>query len=419
MFYDYLTRKFGIKKEVADFVMEAEKGLLPRFLELDQVAALNQAKVLAAFGKSKLSDTHFNTATGYGMHDEGRGVTEAIFAEIFEAEAALVRPQLVSGTHALAAALFGNLRPGDELLSPVGKPYDTLEYVIGIRDSLGSLKEYGVRYSQVELDAGGNIDFPAVRKALESKPKMATIQRSKGYSLRKSFMAAEIKELIALIREASPSTVILVDNCYGEFVEADEPTGADIIAGSLMKNPGGGHVLGGGYVAGSRECVEGAAARLTAPGIAGSVGPTLGFTRNVIQGLFTSPQVVAGAVKGAILAAEVFMRLGFEVSPLPTDARSDIVQAVKLKSEENMLKFCRGIQRAAPIDSYVTPESADMAGYKHKVIMAGGTFVQGSTIELSADGPIREPYAVYFQGGLTAAHSRIGVVFALNELGIL
>ena len=418
MFYEYLINKMGISPEVAGFVMEAEKDLEARFRKIDEIAAHNQAKVLLACGKNKLSDTHFNTATGYGLHDEGRGVTEAIFADIFEAEAALVRPQLVSGTHALAVSLFGNLRPGDTLLSPVGKPYDTLESVIGIRDSLGSLAEYGVSYRQVDLTDDGEIDFKSVREALREKPKMATIQRSKGYSLRKSFMVAEIRELIGLIREVSPGTIILVDNCYGEFVEIDEPIEADILAGSLMKNPGGGHVLGGGYIVGKEKFVDSAATRLTAPGLGGAVGPTLGFTRNVLQGLFSSPQVVAGAVKGAILAAQVFAKLGFEVSPKPDDERTDIVQAIKLKNEKNMLAFCRGIQKAAPIDSYVTPEPAEMPGYESRVVMAGGTFIQGSTIELSADGPIREPYAVYLQGGLTEAHAKIGVIFALNEMGV-
>ena len=409
----------GVSKKVADYVQECEKSLLSRYQAMDDVAAYNQAKVLRACARNRLSDTHFGTATGYGLHDEGRDVTEAIFANIFQMEAALVRPQLVSGTHALAVALFGNLRPGDVLLSPVGKPYDTLESVIGIRKTTGSLAEYDIDYRQVDLDCGGNIDFQAVKNALADGPKMATIQRSKGYSLRKSFMVMEITALIQLIRQESPETVILVDNCYGEFVEIDEPIQADLLAGSLMKNPGGGHVLGGGYVVGKKAHVDKAATRLTAPGLGGAVGPTLGFTRNVLQGLFTSPQVVAGAVKGAMLAAEVFSGLGFEVSPGPKEPRSDIVQAIKLQSEENLLNFCRGIQKAAPIDAYVTPEPADMPGYGHKVIMAGGTFVQGSTIELSSDGPIREPYAVYLQGGLTAAHTRIGVVFALNEMKVL
>ena len=419
MFYEYLKKNLGISPAVCDFVMEAERDLEARFKEIDEIGTICQAKVLSCCAKNRLSDTHFNISTGYGMHDEGRDVTEAIFASIFEAEAALVRPQLVSGTHALAAALFGNLRPGDTLFSPVGKPYDTLEYVIGLREASGSLADFGVKYAQVDLDENDEIDFEGVRKALAMKPKMATIQRSKGYSLRKSFMVAEIRELIKLIREVSPKTIIMVDNCYGEFTDVVEPVEADLIVGSLMKNPGGGHVMGGGYVAGKKEYVKGAATRFTAPGISDTVGPTFGFTRNVLQGLFVSPQVVAGAVKGAVLAAGVFSKLGFEVAPLTDEPRSDIVQAIKLKSRENMIQFCRGIQKASPIDAYVTPEPCEMGGYAHQVIMAGGTFVQGSTIELSADGPIREPYAVYMQGGLTAAHAKLGIIYALNEMGIL
>lgn len=406
----------GIKPHVASFVEQTEAELAPLFAAADSVAALNQLKILNAMQKSRLSDTHFSSSTGYGYHDEGREVLESIFANIFEAEAALVRPQLISGTHALSAALFGNLRPGDMLFSPVGKPYDTLESVIGIRPTSGSLAEYGISYSQTELTENSDPDYDAIIAALADKPKMATIQRSKGYSWRKSFSPNEINSIISCIRNHSPQTIILVDNCYGEFVSTEEPVKADLLAGSLIKNPGGGIAPGGGYVVGKQKYVEAAAERLTAPGLGSAVGPTLGMSRTLIQGLFMAPQTVCAAVKGAILAAAVFEKAGFSVAPAPGDPRSDIVQAIKLGTPENVLAFCRGIQKAAPVDSFVTPEPAPMPGYSHGVVMAGGTFIQGSSIELSADAPMREPYIVYFQGGITDAHSRTGVVFALNEL---
>jgi len=416
MFYEYLTSRMGISPQAANFVAEAEAGLSARFTQIDQVASLNQLKILSAMQKSRLSDTHFNNSTGYGYHDEGREALEEIFVKIFNAEAALVRPQLISGTHALAAALFGNLRPGDTLFSPVGRPYDTLESVIGIRPTAGSLAEFGINYRQAELTEDGKFDYDAIDIALADEPKMATIQRSKGYSWRPSFTVEEIHELIEYIRARSPRTIILVDNCYGEFVQADEPIQADLLAGSLIKNPGGGLAPGGGYVVGKQEYVDGAAQRLTAPGLGGAVGPTLGMTRTLMQGLFMAPQTVSAAVKGAVLAAEVFSRLGFDVNPLVDATRSDIVQAIKLNTPENILAFCRGIQKAAPVDSFVFPEVAPMPGYANGVIMAGGTFIQGSSIELSADAPMREPYTVYFQGGLTAPHSFAGVVFALDSL---
>ena len=327
-----------------------------------------------------------------------------------------MRPQLISGTHALAAALFGNLRPGDTLFSPVGKPYDTLESVIGIREASGSLADFGIKYRQAELLENGDFDFDAINAILDEKPKMATIQRSKGYSWRKSFTPKEIGELIKCIRTRSPHTIILVDNCYGEFVATDEPTDADLLAGSLIKNPGGGIAPGGGYVVGKKSYVEAAAERLTAPGLGSAVGPTLGLSRTLIQGLFLAPQTVCAAIKGALLAAAVFEKIGFAINPQVSAPRSDIVQAIRLGSPEAVQAFCRGIQKAAPVDSFVTPEPAPMPGYLHGVIMAGGTFVQGSSIELSADAPMREPYIVYFQGGLTAPHSYSGVVFALQEL---
>jgi len=416
MFYEYLSGHMGISPQVANFVAETEAGLTGLYAKTEEIAAVNQVKILDAMQKARLSDTHFNSSTGYGYHDEGREAMEDVFARIFNAEAALVRPQLISGTHALAAALFGNLRPGDTLFSPVGRPYDTLESVIGIRPSAGSLSEFGVNYSQADLTEDGKFDYIAIAAALESAPKMATIQRSKGYSWRPTFSVEEIRELIQCIRTRSPHTIILVDNCYGEFVEIIEPIEADLLAGSLIKNPGGGLAPGGGYVVGKQQYVEGAAQRLTAPGLGGAVGPTMGMTRTLLQGLFLAPQTVSAAVKGAILAAAVFSRVGFDVNPGVNAHRSDIVQAIKLASPENVLAFCRGIQKAAPVDSFVTPEPAPMPGYAHGVIMAGGTFVQGSSIELSADAPMREPYNVFFQGGLTAPHSRAGVVFALDEL---
>ena len=418
MFYEYLTSHMGISPKVASFSAEIEKNLEEVYKNADMIADINQAKILNAMQECRLSDTHFNDSTGYGYHDEGRQVLEDIFAKIFKAEGALVRPQLISGTHALSAALFGNLRPGDTLLSPVGGPYDTLESVIGIRPTSGSLAEYGIKYRQVDLLPDGSFNYEEIKKALAETPKMVTIQRSKGYSWRPSFLIDEIEKLIKCIRNESPNTIIMVDNCYGEFVQTKEPieVGADIIAGSLIKNPGGGLAPGGGYVVGRKEYVEKAAERLTAPGLGSAVGPGLGMTRNLIHGLFIAPQTVSACIKGATFTAEVFSKLGYDVLPGSTDIRTDIVQAIKLGSPEKVLAFCSGIQKAAPVDSYVTPEPAPMPGYSHGVVMAGGTFIQGSSIELSADAPMREPYIVYFQGGLTSAHSRIGVIYAINSL---
>jgi len=416
MFYEYLQSHMGISPQVASFLSDIERDLHVEYAKADEIAGANQLKILNAMQKGRLSDTHFNDSTGYGYHDEGRHALDGIFAEIFNAEAALVRPQLISGTHALASALFGNLRPKDILVSVVGAPYDTLESVIGIRPTSGSLSEYGIEYKQVELTESGEFDYPAIIRVLECKPKMVTIQRSKGYSWRASFTTKEIRQLIECIRKASPHTIILVDNCYGEFVEIDEPTEADILAGSLIKNPGGGLAHGGGYVVGRAKYVEAAAERLTAPGLGSAIGPSLGMTRNLLQGLFIAPQTVSGCIKGAILGAAAFTKLGFEVLPAITDIRTDIVQAIKLNTPENVLAFCKGIQKAAPVDSFVTPEAAPMPGYADGVVMAGGTFIQGSSIELSADAPMRPPYIVYFQGGLTAAHSRAGIAFAIEEL---
>ena len=413
--------------EAATFITETERtpAVAVAYACADAIAEANQLKVLQAMQDCRLSDAHFMDSTGYGYNDTGRQVLEDIFAAIFKAEAALVRPQLISGTHALAAALFGNLRPGDVLLSPVGSPYDTLETVIGIRPASGSLAEYGVIYKQVDLLASQqndmisyHFDYEGIRKALETPIKMVTIQRSKGYAWRPSFTIAQITELITFIRQIRPEVIILVDNCYGEFVEEQEPieAGADLIAGSLIKNPGGGLAPGGGYVVGKQAYVEAAAERLTAPGLGSAVGPTLGMTRTLLQGLFVAPQTVSGCIKGAVLAAAVFSRLGYAVNPTVTDTRTDIVQGIQLGSPEKVLVFCHGIQQAAPVDSYVTPIAAPMPGYGDGVVMAGGTFVQGSSIELSADAPMREPYIVYYQGGLTASHAKLGVQYALDAL---
>jgi len=402
-----------MNQKAIDLVNECEKELNELLQETDRTAEYNQLKVLTAMQENRLSDAHFAATTGYGYNDLGRDVLEAIYASIFRAEAALVRPQMVSGTHALAAALFGNLRPGDTLLYVTGAPYDTLHAVIGIRPAAGSLAEYGVKYQQVEFD------YDEITKALQStKVKMAAIQRSKGYAWRPSYTIAEIRKLIAHIRTVSPHTLIMVDNCYGEFVEEEEPieAGADMAVGSLIKNPGGGLAPVGGYIAGTRECIEGAAARLTAPGLGAEVGPTLGLTSQLLQGLFLAPQVVGGSVRGAVLAANVFEKLGFSTLPRYNDKRTDIVQAIRLGSPEAVLAFCRGIQRAAPVDSFVTPEAAPMPGYDHEVVMAAGAFVQGSSIELSADAPLREPYNVFLQGGLTRYHSKIGVMYAVTEI---
>ena len=419
MYYDYLVNQMGISPVVADYIKSVEAELTGPFTYAMEIAAFNQLKVLHAMQACRLSDAHFADSTGYGYHDIGRQALEDIFSVIFKAEAALVRPQLISGTHALAAVLFGNLRPGDILLSPVGRPYDTLESVIGIRPTSGSLAEYGVTYRQAELNPDGRFDFEGIKKTLECGPvKMVTIQRSKGYAWRPSFTIDEIEELIAFIRTISPHTIILVDNCYGEFVEKREPieAGADIAAGSLIKNPGGGIAPGGGYVVGTAKYVEAAAERLTAPGLGSAVGPTLGMTRTLLQGLFLAPETVGACITGAVLSAAVFERLGYDVNPGPFATRTDIVQAIMLGDMKKVSAYCKGIQQAAPVESYVVPEPAPMPGYADGVVMAGGTFVQGSSIELSADAPLREPYVIYHQGGLTISHAKAGTAFALDAL---
>ena len=375
-------------------------------------------KVLNAMQECKVSDIHFAATTGYGYNDLGRDTLEEVYAKVFHTEDALVRPQLVSGTHALAVALSSQLRPGDELLSPVGKPYDTLEEVIGIRPSTGSLAEYGVKYRQVDLLEDGSFDWENIKKAINEKTKMVTIQRSKGYQTRPTLSVARIGELIKFVKEIKPDVICMVDNCYGEFVETIEPTdvGADMCVGSLIKNPGGGLAPIGGYIVGTRECIERAAARLTSPGLGKEVGASLGVISSFYQGFFLAPTVTAGALKGAIFAANVYEELGYGVVPNGTESRHDIIQAVTFGTPEGVIEFCKGIQAAAPVDSYVVPEPWAMPGYDSDVIMAAGAFVQGSSIELSADAPIKPPYAVYFQGGLTWNHAKFGILMSLQKL---
>lgn len=408
----------GICDEVYEFGQTIIESLKERFEQIDQVADYNQMKVIKAMQDNRVCAENFAATTGYGYNDFGRDALEKVYADCFHTEAALVRPQITCGTHALAVALSANLRPGDELLSPVGGPYDTLEEVIGIRESMGSLKEYGVSYRQVDLLPDGGFDYEGIKNAINDKTKLVTIQRSKGYQTRETFSVEKIGKLIKFIKEIKPGLKCMVDNCYGEFVETIEPSdvGADMIVGSLIKNPGGGLAPIGGYICGTKECVEQCAYRLSAPGLGQEVGANLGLLTSFYQGLFLAPTVVAGALKGAIFVANAYEKLGFKVVPNSTESRHDIIQAVELKSPERVIAFCRGIQAAAPVDSYVVPEPWAMPGYDSDVIMAAGAFIQGSSIELSADGPIREPYAVYYQGGLTWYHAKLGVLKSLQKL---
>ncbi len=410
--------QLGISEAVYQFGAKIEETLKERFSEIDQVAEYNQLKVLHAMQESRVNEACFHYASGYGYNDEGRDRLEEVYARTFHTEAALVRPQITCGTHALALALSANLRPGDELLSPVGKPYDTLEEVIGIRPSKGSLAEYGISYRQVDLLADGTFDYDNIQKAINEKTKLVTIQRSKGYQTRPSFSVKQIGELIAFVKSIKPDVICMVDNCYGEFVETMEPSdvGADMIVGSLIKNPGGGLAPIGGYIAGTESCVENCAYRLTSPGLGKEVGASLGVMQSFYQGFFLAPTVVSGALKGAIFAANIYEKLGFPVIPNGSESRHDIIQAVELGSPEGVIAFCKGIQAAAPVDSYVSPEPWAMPGYDSDVIMAAGAFVQGSSIELSADGPIKPPYAVYFQGGLTWSHAKLGILMSLEQL---
>lgn len=413
-----MYQELGISPQVLAFGNKIEKSLKQRFDAIDENAEYNQMKVLHAMQKNKVSEACLYSTTGYGYNDLGRDTLEAVYADAFHTEAALVRPLLACGTHALAVALFGNLRPGDELLSPVGKPYDTLEEVIGIRPSRGSLAEYGVTYRQVELLPDGSFDLENIRRAINEKTRLVEIQRSKGYLTRPTFSVGQIGELIAFIKSIKPDVICMVDNCYGEFVEKIEPTdvGADLVVGSLIKNPGGGLAPIGGYIAGKEEYVENAAYRLTCPGLGREVGATLGVNAAFYQGFFLAPTVTAGALKGAVFAAEIYESLGFQVTPGRGEDRHDIIQAVTFGSPEGVIEFCKGIQAAAPVDSYVEPEPWAMPGYDSDVIMAAGAFVQGSSIELSADGPIKPPYTVYFQGGLTWYHAKLGILMSLQKL---
>lgn len=415
---DAMYENLGICKKVLDFGKKIEDSLKDRFLEIDENAEYNQMKVIKAMQDNRVSDIHFAATTGYGYNDLGRDTLEDVYASVFHTESALVRPNLISGTHALSIALSGNLRPGDELLSPAGKPYDTLEEVIGIRESTGSLKEYGVIYRQVDLLPNGTFDYESIKKAINERTKLITIQRSKGYDTRPTFSVSQIGELIAFVKKIKPDVICMVDNCYGEFVERMEPSdvGADMIVGSLIKNPGGGLAPIGGYIAGKTECIDKASYRLTAPGLGKEVGASLGLNQAFYQGLFLSPTVVSGALKGAVFAANVYEKLGFQVVPNGSESRHDIIQAVTFGNPEGVIAFCQGIQAAAPVDSFVSPEPWDMPGYDAPVIMAAGAFVQGSSIELSADGPIKPPYAVYFQGGLTWYHAKLGILMSLQKL---
>ena len=413
-----MYKNMGICDEVYDYCDNIIKSLHDRFEEIDKNAEYNQMKVIKAMQDEKVAEMHLSGTTGYGYNDDGRDTLEKIYSDIFKTEDALVRPQIICGTHALNVALSSNLRPGDELLSPVGKPYDTMDEIIGIRPSKGSLAEYGITYAQVDLLPDGGFDYEGVKNAINERTKLVTIQRSKGYASRPTLSVERIGELISFIKSIKPDVICMVDNCYGEFVERIEPSevGADMIVGSLIKNPGGGLAPCGGYIAGKKECVEQAAYRLSSPGLGKEVGATLGVNQSFYQGLFLSPVVVAGALKGAIFAANVYEKAGFVVRPDGSEPRYDIIQAVELGSADGLLAFCKGIQAAAPVDSFVTPEPWPMPGYDSDVIMAAGAFVQGSSIELSADGPLKEPYSVFFQGGLTWYHAKLGIMMSVQKM---
>ena len=418
---DLLLSKYGIDKKIFDLAKDVDQEIQIQFDKIKEIREYNQLKVLNAMQEAGLSDNHFNWTTGYGYNDIGREKLEEIYAKIFHAEDALVRPQIVNGTHALSLTVQGLVRPGDEILSITSAPYDTLQGVIGIREEKGSLKEFGVSYRQVDFLESGDIDIESVKMAINEKTKLVMIQRSKGYAWRKSLSINDIKEAIEAVKSVKPSVLVMVDNCYGEFLDILEPTdvGADVIAGSLIKNPGGGLALAGGYIVGRSDLIEMISYRLTCPGIGKECGLTFGTTRSILQGLFIAPYVVSQALMGAIFCARLFEKLGYKVNPSYDSQRSDIIQIVQLKSSDQLIKFCEGVQAAAPVDSYVVPVPWDMPGYDDQVIMAAGAFVQGSSIELSADGPIRPPYNVYFQGGMTYDHSKMGSLKALEKMNIL
>ncbi len=410
--------QMGIDSETWEYGEAILERLAERFRKIDEIAEYNQLKVIKAMQDCQVGEACLLGTTGYGYNDLGRDTLEAVYAKIFHTEDALVRPQITCGTHALALALMSNLRPGDELLSPVGKPYDTLEEVIGIRPSRGSLAEYGVSYRQVDLKEDGSFDYDSIVEAMNPRTRLVTIQRSKGYQTRPTFSVKQIGELIAFVKKIKPDVICMVDNCYGEFVEPQEPSdvGADMVVGSLIKNPGGGLAPIGGYIAGRKQCVENAAFRLTSPGLGKEVGASLGILKDFYQGLFLAPTVTACALKSAVFAANLYENLGCAVVPNGSESRHDIIQAVTFGSPEAVIAFCQGIQAAAPVDSHVTPEPWDMPGYDAQVIMAAGAFVSGSSIELSADAPIKPPYAVYFQGGLTWPHGKFGILKSLQSL---
>lgn len=413
-----MYQKLGVDKDVLDFGTAVEATLKNRFSEIDTVTEYNQLKVIRAMQKCRVSAECFQSSTGYGYNDLGRETLEAVYAAVFHTEEALVRPQITCGTHALALALAGNLRPGDEMISISGKPYDTLEEVIGIRPSNGSLAEYGITYSQIDLTPEGEFDLEGIKNAISDKTRLVEIQRSKGYQTRPSLSVKKIAEAIQYVKSIRSDIIVMVDNCYGEFVETMEPSdfGADMVVGSLIKNPGGGLAPIGGYIAGTNACIENCAYRLTSPGLGKEVGASLGVNKDFFQGLFLAPTVVGGALKGAIFAANIYEKLGFHVIPNGSESRHDIIQAVEFGYPEGVIAFCEGIQAAAPVDSYVTPEPWAMPGYDSDVIMAAGAFIQGSSIELSADGPIKPPYAVYFQGGLTWQHAKLGILKSLQRM---
>jgi cystathionine beta-lyase family protein involved in aluminum resistance len=426
----YLNSAFGISEKVAELVRRAEADVNSVFVKIDEIAEINQYKVLSAFQTNRINNTHFGWETGYGYDDPGRSAVEKLFAAVFGTEASLVRTQIVNGTHAISATLLGILRPGDELIYCTGAPYDTIQATIGIAgNGVGSLKEYGINYKQIELTDDGEFDFSAIKEAIRDcgsgaamtrvdKTTVVAIQRATGYVARKAITIPQIADLAKFCKEIDPNIILMADNCYGEFLETSEPTdvGVDVIAGSLIKNPGGGLALSGGYIAGRTDLIAKIAYRLICPGIGGECGLTFGQTRSIMQGLFIAPRVTTNALKGAVLCARVFELAGFDVNPAWDEARSDIIETVRLGNADGLVSFCKGIQAAAPIDSYVTPEPWDMPGYDDQVIMAAGAFVSGSSIELSADGPMREPYNVYFQGGLTYEHSKFGVMKALQQL---
>ena len=420
--FEYLKEEFGLKDSTIELYKKVNEKVKERFSEIEETAGYNQAKVLKAFQNNRISYAHFGETTGYGYDDMGRDALDKVYAEILGAEDAMVRHNIVSGTQAISACLFGVLRPGDVLASVVGAPYDTMEEVIGIRegdyDDMGSLKDYGVSYRQVDLTDQNKIDYDSIIELLKSeKIKAVLIQRSRGYDWRDSLTVEEIGNIIKTVKHVSPETICIVDNCYGIFVETKEPTefGADLIVGSLIKNAGGSLALSGGYIAGTAECVRKVGYRLTAPGLGKHVGASLGMNRNMFQGLFMAPHIVSESIKTAVLCAAMFKELGFEVCPEVNSARSDNIQAVKLKTPDNVIKFCQAIQKGSPIDSFVTPEPWDMPGYENPVIMAAGAFVQGASIELSADAPICEPYIAYMQGGVIYDSAKIGVLKAADE----